>query len=566
MSEGSSDMKVPSDFTVQLAALNARFAAQLEVTLHELNEKVATQQGSNIPPGLLEELHARLHKLAGSGGTFGFPELSSQARTLEVSAKGWLNSAAPPTPDEWCLWKTALQALHQTIATPALPGISVERPGASNATPGGATRIVLIEDDLEYGGELRLGLSQFGYEVTHYPGFELAGPAILASPPDLLVVDIMLTGQTPADGTQAVTALFTQMGRRLPSIFLTSRTDFSARIAVASAGGDAFLLKPVDAPSMANRIEMLIEDREKTPYRVLIVDDDEDLAEHYRLALAAAGMLAEKVNHPDRVLAVLESLRPDLILMDLYMPECSGADLARAIRYDPAWESVPIVYLSAEGELEAQLKAMDSGADDFLTKPISAERLVGSVRARAKRARKLGELMSQDSLTGLLKHASIKDRLIQEVERAIRHAQPLSVVMVDIDFFKKVNDSYGHPVGDQVIKTLGHLLRQRLRRQDSVGRYGGEEFAAVIPECTAQDAVRMLDDIRQRFSEVRFAHQGQSFSVTLSAGIAGMDQYANAASLLAAADTALYAAKHGGRNQVRAAPLDAPQETAHHER
>ena len=201
--------------------------------------------------------------------------------------------------------------------------------------------------------------------------------------------------------------------------------------------------------------------------------------------------------------------------------------------------------------MAAQLSAMASGADDFLTKPISSERLVGLVRARAKRARKLNDLMSQDSLTGLLKHASIKDRLAQEVDRAQRQNRPLSVAMIDIDFFKKVNDSYGHPVGDQVIKTLGHLLRQRLRRQDSVGRYGGEEFAAVMPDCTTEDAVRLLDDIRQRFSEVRFIHQGQSFGVTLSAGVASINPGTDAANLLAQADAALYGAKHGGRNQVQ---------------
>ena len=555
MSEG----QTPSpDFVAQLAALNARFAAQLGQTLDELNRLAMAHHSGEIPHELLQDLHARLHKLAGSGGTFGFPALSSQARALEIRAKVWLDSATAPPAAEWAAWQAALHALRQTIAAPATPSLRSARAASASLAHPGATRIVLIDDDLDYGAELRLGLSQFGYEVSHYPGFAAASPAILASPPDVLVVDIMLTGQTPADGTQAVAGLFAQMGRRVPTIFLTSRTDFSARIAVASAGGDAFLLKPVDAPSMANRIEMLIEEREKTPYRVLIVDDDEVLAEHYRLALSAAGMLAEKVGHPDEVLAVLERLRPDLILMDLYMPECSGADLARAIRYDPAWESVPIVYLSAEGELEAQLKAMDSGADDFLTKPISAKRLVGSVRARARRARKLAELMSQDSLTGLLKHASIKERLAQEVDRAKRQNKPLSVVMLDIDFFKKVNDSYGHPVGDQVIKTLGHLLRQRLRRQDSVGRYGGEEFAAVMPECSTQDAVRLVDDIRQRFSEVRFIHQGQSFSVTLSAGVASINDYADAPSLLAAADTALYAAKHGGRNQVQSSPT--PQE------
>ena len=559
MSEGLTQNNSASDFNTQLAALSTRFAAQLGGTLKELNDKVATRHSEDVTPALLNDLHARLHKLAGSGGTFGFPELSSQARVLEVSAKGWLVHAMSPSPAEWAAWKTALQALHETITTPAAPGFSVEKTTTPSPTPGKATRIVLIEDDLDYGAELRLGLSQFGYEVAHYPGFALAGPAIAANPPDVLVVDIMLTGQTPADGTQAVTALFAQMGRRLPSIFLTSRTDFAARLAVASAGGDAFLLKPVDAPSMANRIEMLMEDREKTPYRILIVDDDDVLPEHYRLALSSVGMLAEHALNPEQMWEALERLRPDLILMDLYMPDCSGADLARAIRYDPAWESVPIVYLSGEDELEAQLKAMDSGADDFLTKPISIPRLIGLVRARAKRARKLAELMSQDSLTGLLKHASIKERLTQEVDRAKRHLQPLSLVMLDIDFFKKVNDSFGHPVGDQVIKTLAHLLRQRLRRQDSIGRYGGEEFAAILPECSTEDAVRMVNDIRQRFSEVRFMHQGQSFSVTLSAGIASVSDYADAPSLLAAADVALYSAKNGGRNQVGAAQRDSSQ-------
>ena len=537
----------------QLAALNAKFEAQLAQTLDELNEKVAMQADADVPQELLEELHARLHKLAGSGGTFGFPELSSQARALEVSIKDWLDTATRPTDAAWLAWQSDLQALRLTIGAPVIKNVAVAQAPTSDSHSG-ATRIVMIEDDLDFGAELSLGLSQFGYEVTHFPGFATASPAILASPPDLLVVDIMLSGQTPADGTQAVGQLFTQLGYRLPTIFLTSRTDFTARIAAASAGGDAFLLKPVDAPSMANRIEMLLDDREKTPYRILIIDDDEVLAEHYRLALASDGMLAHCVHHPDEVLPLMESLNPDLILMDLYMPECSGADLARAIRYDPMWESVPIVYLSAEGDLQAQLRAMSSGADDFITKPISDERLVGSVRARAGRARKLGELMSQDSLTGLLKHASIKERLAQEVGRAKRHGKPLSVVMVDIDFFKSVNDSYGHPVGDQVIKTLGHLLRQRLRRQDSVGRYGGEEFAAVMPECSAQDAVKMLNDIRQRFSDVRFIHQGQSFAVTLSAGVASLEHYADGTSLLAAADSALYAAKHAGRNQVQSSP------------
>ena len=161
--------------------------------------------------------------------------------------------------------------------------------------------------------------------------------------------------------------------------------------------------------------------------------------------------------------------------------------------------------------------------------------------------------MSQDSLTGLLKHASFKNRLSQEVDRARRQGKPLAVAMVDIDLFKQVNDTWGHPMGDQVIKTLAHLLRQRLRRQDVIGRYGGEEFGVVLPECTLADAVHLMDDIRQRFSEIRFILEGQSFNVTLSAGVVSSETVPKAPDLLALADTALYEAKHSGRNQVRSA-------------
>lgn len=543
------------DFTAQLAALQEQYAKQLGGTLDEL-ARLADGQGTAISHATLADLHARLHKLAGSGGTFGFGMLSRQARALEVSAKAWLDAAVTPQPADWKAWKADLLLLPETLATsPAVTGV-VEAPNVSLPLHGEQerVRIALIEDDSDLGAEISRGLSQFGYEVDRYPGFDAAGAVIATVFPDVLVVDIMLDGQIPACGAEGVATLFAKLGYRLPTIFLTARTDFSAKLAAARAGGDAFLSKPVDAPTLAGHIERLLREREQAPYRVLIVDDDESLAEHYRLVLAAGGMLAEKVCQPQDALPAMESLRPDLVLMDLHMPDCSGAELARIIRYDEAWLSVPIIYLSAESSLDQQVKALGSGADEFLTKPITAPQLVAAVSARAARSRKVAELMSQDSLTGLLKHSSFKIRLEQEVDRARRQLQPVVVAMLDMDHFKRVNDTWGHPMGDQVIKTLSHLLRQRLRRQDSISRYGGEEFAAILPECSLEDAMRLLDDIRQRFSEVHFVHEGQSFNVTLSIGVASSEQFSEASNLLVAADAALYAAKHGGRNQVRPAP------------
>lgn len=539
----------------QLAALGEQFVTQLGRTFDEFDAGVRDQDAC-VAREQLQAIHARLHQLAGSGGTFGFSELSRRARALEVTAQSWLESAVAVPPADWLAWRDALLALRQSVvkvspadAVPASPDALAPSPNTKEQI-----RIALIDDHAGGALELKRGLGQFGYEVTLFTDLARAEWSLRDDPSVILLADMKTVVPEPGRAGSALSGALPALGgaKRL-LILMAESPDARLLLLAAQAGADACLVKPVDAPTVAARIEALVRERDQPPYRVLVVDDDEALAEHYRLVLSAAGMLAEHVSDPMAVWPALERLRPDLLLMDLYMPSCSGADLARAIRYDEAWQSLPIVYLSAESDLNHQAVAMSRGADDFLLKPITDMQLVSSVRARARRARTLDELMSQDSLTGLLKHGNIKDRLAQEVDRANRQGTAMTVAMVDIDFFKKVNDSWGHPMGDQVIKTLGHLLRQRLRRQDSVGRYGGEEFVAVLPECSADDAMRLLDDIRQRFAEVSFGSQGAGFSVTYSAGIACNEQFRSPSELLAAADAALYEAKHGGRNQVRLA-------------
>lgn len=545
----------PPSFADQFSALRNQYTRNLGEALEDLSQRVSAHD-SDIPSAVLEDAYARLHKLAGSGGTFGFHELTIQARALELTVKTWLKAERSPEPAEWQVWRAKLLSLHEAVEPAGVEGLSLPQKAPPTIKPRDHFKIVVVDDDEAIGAELRQGLSQFGYEVTSHTGFETAGPDILADPPDILVVDVMLSGHTPPEGTDAIAPLFEQLGRTLPVIFMTSRTDLQARLAAVQAGGDVFVTKPADAPTMAGHIEALLRQEEELPYKILIVDDDEPLAEHYRLALSSAGMTASKLTEPLTLLEEMHRLHPDLVLMDLHMPECSGADLAQALRYDEAWQTVPIVFLSAEEDVDLQVKAMVGGGDDFMTKPISMARLIAVVRARARRARQLTELMSQDSLTGLLKHASIKERLIQEASSAQRRGSPLAVAMVDIDLFKTVNDDWGHPMGDQVIKTLGNLLRQCLRRQDSVGRYGGEEFAAILPDCTAAAAFQKLDDIRRRFSEIRFVHQGESFGVTISVGIASSEEFPDAQGLLSAADLALYKAKRSGRNQVCVGALE----------
>jgi diguanylate cyclase (GGDEF)-like protein len=326
-------------------------------------------------------------------------------------------------------------------------------------------------------------------------------------------------------------------------------------VRAAQLGALGYFLKPLDVPRLVSRMTQIFEQQRAPAQRVLIVDDDRDLAEHYRLALLADGMDADVLQQPTSIMEKLAAYRPELVLMDMHMPDFSGPDLAGVIRQHDSWSSLPIVYLSAETDLDRQIEAMNRGADDFLTKPISDAQLVAAVRIRIERARHLDEQISRDSLTGLLKHASIKESAAIEVIRARRNGKPVSLAMLDIDHFKSVNDSYGHAVGDVVISSVAMLLRQRLRRSDVVGRYGGEEFVAVLPECDAGDAYLLMEDIRRRFASLRFSHEGKDFGCTLSVGLACSAAYPDSggAALLVAADEALYVAKREGRNQVREA-------------
>ena len=236
--------------------------------------------------------------------------------------------------------------------------------------------------------------------------------------------------------------------------------------------------------------------------------------------------------------------------MDIYMPGCSGVEAANVIRQHSGYTNLPITFLSTESGLSNQLDALRVGGDDFLQKPITDSHLLNAVTIRAKRFRELSQLMSKDSLTGLLNHINLKLFLEREVASVERHPAALSFAMIDIDFFKSINDNYGHPEGDRVIKTLARLLKSRLRECDIAGRYGGEEFAIVLKNTSLEDGVKVVESIKRIFSDIQFKAGDSHYSATFSAGIAQWKPKMTMSELIVAADEALYKAKNLGRNQI----------------
>ena len=176
--------------------------------------------------------------------------------------------------------------------------------------------------------------------------------------------------------------------------------------------------------------------------------------------------------------------------MDMYMPKCSGYNLATLVRQVNQYEAMPIIYLSSEADKQKQLSAMRVGAEGFMCKPVNHDELVVLVEIRAERMRLLKRFMIRDSMTGLYNHTTTNQLLESALASASRRSDfSLCFVMIDLDLFKEVNDTYGHPVGDQVIIALARVLKQRLRGADIIGRYGGEEFALVLQDVNQEKAI-----------------------------------------------------------------------------
>ncbi|SFU11265.1 diguanylate cyclase [Pseudomonas marincola] len=541
------DEKTPplSELQQHLQLLSAKFSERLKHELPELRGMAQALRNTQDPADrkqLLTRVREQLHKLSGSAGTFGFGTLGKQARELELQAVEWLEHLVKQEQGH-SAFLDRLEEMTQQNFVMELNAASGQTVTAVSQAALNQRHIYILEHEVELGENLRQTLNNFGYIASHFASVEALDEAIREHMPDALIIE--------SQGLEYAAKLQAQRNDALSLLVVAPQDDFSTQLQAVRAGAMGFFCKPLNFSQLENRLERCFAQQQGDPYRVLIVDDDLELATRYSLVLRGANMQVEIINDPAMIFAHMRDFNPEVVLLDVNMPTCKGPELAQIIRFNDDWLRIPIIYLSAETDIVRQMSALLKAGDDFVTKPISDNALIATVFARAQRARLLSNALSRDSLTGLLKHADIKDQLAVELERTQRKSSIASVVMLDIDHFKQVNDNHGHSAGDNVIRSLANLLRQRLRRVDCLGRYGGEEFLAVLPDCDAEQALRVLDEIRQRFSELCFLSKDGQFSVTLSAGIAMTRSADTAGELLERADRALYAAKHNGRNQVQ---------------
>jgi diguanylate cyclase (GGDEF)-like protein len=331
-------------------------------------------------------------------------------------------------------------------------------------------------------------------------------------------------------------------------ISVNLEADFNTFNRTLGAGCDFCFVNATPEVVIMDKLIELCSNEDEPPYRVLVVEDSITASKSIQRTLEASGVESFVINKPQEVLDGLMRVRPDLILMDMFMPGCTGVEAARVIRQHAEFLSTPIIYLSGDTNVPLQVDALRLGGDHFLTKPYNPVVLNAIVKSKIERYRALRRSMVRDSLTGLFNHITAKEKLTQALHAAQAENSALSVAMIDIDHFKQVNDDYGHQSGDHVIRYLAWFLKQRLRKTDLVGRYGGEEFLVVLPGADAEQAITVLERIRQDFSQIRHPFNETWFNTTFSGGVSEFPSHTTGESLIKRADEALYQAKRGGRN------------------
>ncbi|HET7228677.1 MAG TPA: diguanylate cyclase [Longimicrobium sp.] len=303
--------------------------------------------------------------------------------------------------------------------------------------------------------------------------------------------------------------------------------------------------------------------------RVLVVDDLPDNVEILRARLESRGYQVATASNGEEALAVVHSDPPQLILCDVMMPGIDGYEVSRRIKQDDKLPFIPIILVTALGETEHIVQGLNTGADDYIAKPYHFNELEARVRAmlRIKRLqdeldqknreleianKRLRKLSITDGLTELFNHRHVHELLRDEFERSRRSGEPLGVAMIDLDRFKAINDTYGHPTGDVVLYETARILRETAREIDMVGRYGGEEFIAILPNTTEEEAARFAERVRTAVEEHVYRDEATEIRMTCSSGVASfpMENVDTPEALLKEADEALYVAKESGRNRV----------------
>ena len=378
-------------FQQKLDKLQEQFLSGLPNKIKELHEHWRAVSEANWSTDTNNAFALVVHSLVGTSGTFGFSEISSSARQLENLIKNISEQVVAPTREEVEIIEHIFLTLcNEMMLNPSKNKISISIDEAAEQ----GRKILIIDNDVETMNTLadHLRLHDFSVETLTHPATLMN--AVNLFQPSLIIMD-MAFPESDVAGASAIEVL-RDNNNLTPVIFIAANADMESRLNAIQTGAYAYLTKPVDLNQLVSNIKAACNIKPEQPYRVLIIDDDEEGSQLHAEALKSNGMEVVTLSDPMQTLDKISEFNPELILLDMHMPQCSGLDVAMVIRQDSQHNDIPIVFLSSEQDISLQMLAIKCGSDDFISKPVNLDYLKRAVQARIERSRKLFESINID--------------------------------------------------------------------------------------------------------------------------------------------------------------------------
>lgn len=458
------------------------------------------------------------------------------------------------------------------------------------------TAQILVVDDVAANVKLLEAklISDYYEVITASDGFEALEQA-KAHKPDLILLDVMMPGMDGFETCQRLKA--DPELSHIPVVMVTALSEKTDRLKGLEAGADDFITKPINDAAMFARVKSLIriktlldelrlrdttgmqmgvDTNEENSFiadvagaKVLLVDDDSVQSKQI-LSKLNETYETHLVEDPEKALSVAKEGAFDVIIISTFLADMDGLRLASHLKTQEETRNVPILVFVDEDEHHVMLKALEMGINDYLTAPVDKNEMAVRVRTQLRRKRYQDALKSQyqksvsmaltDGLTGLYNRHYLNAHLGNMVKQSLKNERKFALMIMDMDHFKSVNDTYGHDAGDMVLKQLATLITRAARATDLAARFGGEEFVVLMPETDPNASLGAANRMREMVEKTPFIiGPDKTIHLTISIGISNLISTGDSAeNLIKRADEALYSAKHGGRNMVKAAPLHMP--------
>ncbi|MBI5805370.1 response regulator [candidate division TA06 bacterium] len=442
-------------------------------------------------------------------------------------------------------------------------------------------KVLVADDEPTIVNFFIAALSDQGYEIESAVNGAQAVEKALSFLPDVILLDVMMPELNGYQVTEKLKANPATEG--IPIVLVTGLGSVEDKVQGLESGADDFLTKPFNLQEMLARVHSLIKlkklqdqlkeisGRQPMPvhikkvlssYRshILIVEDDERITNICKTILGTGGYIVDIAPDGEEAQKYLQAAIPDLILLDLMLPGISGLDLLKQLKEDTVTKDVPVIIITALGDLKTKVKSFYMGVDDYLVKPVNSLELLARVKANIRKHMaqqelkySLDETFQQsitDPLTGLYNRHYLDTVMDREVALFKRHGRMFSLMIMDIDNFKPINDNLGHLCGDQVLTGAARILKDEIRSSDLAVRYGGDEFIVIFSDTKEDQAMIIAQRIRAAVEQKKFI-EGKDQTASVSIGLTQSSKQDNSGEdIIKRADDALYQAKRAGKNRV----------------